>query len=701
MATIGSTLQLYDKFSQTLSHAEERTRSMLNVASELKRTIENPFDMKFEMDSVSQLTAVRKRIEAQLSGIQARIQIELPANLERMFANLQRLVMRLMVGTRQLRARSQDEGQLAAVLERVKKLEERINQLQDGMNRKLREGKSAADGLLGQIKSIAATYLSIQGAKSLLGSTMGGAMEQLKIEDMFKARTGDVEVGSAMFEKFKAEALAAGQDVNETLKSTLSFFSATQNTGQLSQLNKLTSRLAAFDSAGNGIEGAAFALKEAMSGDIVSLAERFNMSKADIRALKIDELGKSGDMDGFIKAFDQLLEKQKMGQAAFDTMMASPAKQVEKLGNNFRSAMADAGGAAVQALMPLITIINTAFQEGRFQPFFDGLSAGLAWIVNGAITLYDAIYMVYMFFANNWSTIEPILYGVGSALLILFAALKAVAIGQAIVNAVMAVNPFILIAIAIIALVMYLYRLWQTNDKFAAGLMRAWNSILNFFDQVPIFFAWVGNGITNAFQDAKVTSLRIMESMVNGVIDSVNWLIEKLNKIPGVSIEALNHVEFSSKAAAEAEAIRQAGEDAINAMQTSAAEKAAAREQKVQKMLAGREADRAAREAEDNKSKLDGNEILKKWDSGAGANINKVGEVGKINKTVDISSEDLKVIRDLAEIKSIQNYVTLTPTVNVTTGPISKEVDVDEVILRIGARVSEEIESSADGIYAM
>lgn len=86
-------------------------------------------------------------------------------------------------------------------------------------------------------------------------------MEQQKMMDMFVARTGDAEIGTAMFEKFKADALKTGQDVNKSLQSTLSFFSATQNTDQLSKLNNFAQRMNAFDSAGNGIEGAAFALK--------------------------------------------------------------------------------------------------------------------------------------------------------------------------------------------------------------------------------------------------------------------------------------------------------------------------------------------------------------------------------------------------------------------------------------------------------
>jgi hypothetical protein len=81
------------------------------------------------------------------------------------------------------------------------------------------------------------------------------------------------------------------------------------------------------------------------------------------------------------------------------------------------------------------------------------------------------------------------------------------------------------------------------------------------------------------------------------------------------------------------------------------------------------------------------------------ANINKVNEVGKIRDTVDISSEDLKTMRELAEMKSIQNFVTLTPTVSVQTGPIQNGYDVDTIVARIETVLTEQIASSAKGVY--
>lgn len=665
-------------------------------------------------DITAQARRIRQQIDAQLRNIRATINVEMPVQLTAMFGNLQMLVLRLIRVVRQLRTTSgENAGQLQSALQRIAALEAQILQLQGRVNNRIREGANASSGFLTNIQGIAATLLSIAGMQKLFGATIGGAMEQQKMEDMFVARTGSQEVGTAMFEKFKADALAAGQDVNKSLQSSLSFFSTTQNVDHLTKLNNLAQRMNAFDSAGNGIEGAAFALKEAMSGDIVSLAERFNMSKTDIRAFGIDELGKAGDMEGFIVAFDKLLEKQKMGQKAFETMMASPAKQLEILGNNFKSMFAGAGVAAMESLLPLITMINTAFQAGTFEPFFAALSAGLNWVVQNGLILLNVIVTIYNFFAENWGWLGPLLMGIGQAVLMVWGAIKLVAIAQAVWNAVMAANPIVLIITVIAALIMWLYNLWRTNDAFAAGFMRAWNAVLNFFSKVPIFFARVGAGIANAFDSARATSLQILQDMANGAINIINSLIAKLNAIPGVSIDAVQQVTFAAGEAARAEANRQSREASIAGMEADAAATALEREQNVLDMLDNREATRQAEAAKQQAAAGSGKPFdFTEWNKAADAgrtpaaddgkkkkDIGKVDKVGKIEKEVDISSEDIKVMRELAEMKNIQNYVTLTPTVQVTTGDINNSADIDTIISRIEAVITEEINTHAAGVY--
>ncbi|MFU1798489.1 phage tail tape measure protein [Paenibacillus azoreducens] len=416
--------------------------------------------------------------------------------------------------------------------------------------------------------------------------------------------------------------------------------------------------------------------------------------------------------------------------------------QLEQFKRSFALGFADAGQGSIEAITPLIMMLNEAFQSGRFQPFFDSFAMGLsfaaqmvAFLIENALWLSDVI-------MNNWSWIEPIIWGVVAALGSLLLLTQLVSVAQAILNAVMDANPFVLIAAVVIGLIAAFIALWNTNDAFAAAMYRTWNGILNFFDQIPIFFTWIGYGISNAFDMARVESLKIVDALANGVIDKINWLIDKLNKLPGVSIQALKHLNTSASAATEAEALRQSRAADLNSMRQDAAQRAAEREGKVQNFIKERQDKRTKKEAEaaaqrkpqtpfDNSSAVktakgatiptgaskpilpnakgapvpNGASNPKPMISTAGVDgkdiktVGKVGQVDKINGKVDISSEDLKMMRELAELNNIQNFVTLKPSINFGDTHIRQESDINTIIAHITEKLEQDIASSVDAVY--
>ena len=54
------------------------------------------------------------------------------------------------------------------------------------------------------------------------------AAEEQALKDLMKVRVGNPEVGAAMFEKFRQDALNAGRDVKETMENALTFMSMTK-----------------------------------------------------------------------------------------------------------------------------------------------------------------------------------------------------------------------------------------------------------------------------------------------------------------------------------------------------------------------------------------------------------------------------------------------------------------------------------------
>lgn len=441
---------------------------------------------------------------------------------------------------------------------------------------------------------------------------------------------------------------------------------------------------------------------------------------------QLKQMGADGELtaDKIVKAFEKQTAKIDSMFATLPVTFGGAMTVLQNQVLQWYSSLSQIGGP-LSSITEKIVQLTAYLQTDAGQAFFNGLSNGIATAISWLISMIEALVQVYSYISDNWSYIEPIIWGLVTA----FAAWKLATIGVAAaqgVNAVatyiltaanigltaswqalntaMKANVIILIISAVVALIVYLVRLWKTNDQFAAGLMRAWNAILNFFSRIPIFFTWVGYGIANAFDWARVQSLQIMQDLVNGAIDMINGLISVLNKIPGVEIEAVNKVSFAGEESIRAEARKQAREADLAAMNKAADAKAAEREANVQKMLNDRASKRAQEDAAkgakvsgsglgNSNSLFDPNKPLQVGDVG------KVKKVGKIEDKVDISSEDLKLMRELAEMKTIQNFVSLTPTVQVTTGDIKEEADINKIVAGIKTVLQEEIASSSAGTF--
>ncbi|SYX84604.1 phage tail tape measure protein [Paenibacillus alvei] len=487
---------------------------------------------------------------------------------------------------------------------------------------------------------------------------------------------------------------------------------------------------------------------------------RAEMSLDQLNVSFVDAKGNMKDISTIVNdlsgAFGRLADGDKLAaaQRIFGTESATAWLSVIKAGpaalNEFTAALENSDGAAakmaeimnnttagkIKLFLSEIEGIWIDFYEGlaaqgvgdAFSAVFNGLIAGLRTILPVLNEIIVAAGSVVMFFQDNWTTIEPIIWGLTAALSAWLVLTKTQAIWQglltagmiwqtfvtqglraawAALNTTMRMNPYLFIITVIIALITILYQLWKTNDKFAAALMRGWNLILGFFDQVPIFFARVGFGVVNAFMWMKTKSLQILEDFINACIDDINDLINLLNKIPGVSIDAVNHVQLSASAAAEEDAMKKAGESVISKMEGEAERKAAEREQNVRNMLKDRqdERDKAAKDQKDTTDKLkDQNKFSDNGKGGGGGTerlkgIDEVGKVKKVEGKVDVASEDLKVMRELAEMKNIQNFVTLTPSVSVGKVDIRNGADEKSFVAHITKELQEQMVTAAQGVY--
>ena len=347
-----------------------------------------------------------------------------------------------------------------------------------------------------------------------------------------------------------------------------------------------------------------------------------------------------------------------------------------------------------------------------FGPVIQAIGAGAQWIY------------------ENWSTIAPIFWGLASAAIAYAVALGIQTAATWIANGAakaffvtLLSNPLFWIALAVGVVIAALYKMIQAVggvknawEICKAALVVAWtalkvaffavyNWIANLIDKLKLCWQKAGTAIANFMGDMKVSVLTVLQNMINGAIGIINDFISLLNKIPGVNISLIEQVTFATTAAAENEAAKQARADALN--QYEADIKAAQAERDATYSAAKQELADATAQLSETYANARAEAAQANSDAGVSdwntdqydvGNVDSVGSVGSIESDVNIADEDLKFLRDVAEMRYVQNFVTLTPTVAVDA-QISEKVDVDEVVTKIEKKLEDEFTAAAEGVY--
>lgn len=348
-----------------------------------------------------------------------------------------------------------------------------------------------------------------------------------------------------------------------------------------------------------------------------------------------------------------------------------------------------------------------------FGPVIQAIGAGAQWIY------------------ENWSTIAPIFWGLAGAAIAYAVALGIQTAATWIANGAakaffvtLLSNPLFWIALAVGVVIAALYKMIQAVggvknawEICKAALVVAWtalkvaffavyNWIANLIDKLKLCWQKAGLAIADFMGDMKVSVLTILQNMINGAIGIINDFISLLNKIPGVNIDLIEQVTFATTAAAENEAAKQARADALN--QYEADIKAAQAERDATYSAAKQELADATAQLSETYANARAEAAQANTDAGTSdwnvngtndvGNVDSVGSVGSIESDVNIADEDLKFLRDVAEMRYVQNFVTLTPTVAVDA-QISEKVDVDEVVTKIEKKLEDEFTAAAEGVY--
>lgn len=345
-------------------------------------------------------------------------------------------------------------------------------------------------------------------------------------------------------------------------------------------------------------------------------------------------------------------------------------------------------------------------------------------------TIVSWLNNIVAFLTENADMVSAVLVGLATTVGILAVAWVvhaaaqwlAVAANQALIVSLLS-NPILWIALIIGVLVAAMYRWIQSIggvknawEICKLALIVGWNAVkLAFFtgvywvidlvDKLKLCWQKAGVAIANFMGDMKVSVLTILQNMINGAIDIINKFIGVLNKIPGVSIDAIEHVTFATTAATENEAAKSARAADLAAYESELASAKAGRDAHIDSLKAELNSSVDALQAAYAQAKADAaadSSAEQTALDGIGADTAGINDsAGSAAASLKETTEDLKYMRDLAEQEAINRFTTAEVKIDMTgmTNRIDSDMDLDGVLNTLTEGFAEALEVAAEGVH--
>lgn len=373
--------------------------------------------------------------------------------------------------------------------------------------------------------------------------------------------------------------------------------------------------------------------------------------------------------------------------------------------------------------------------------------SGIAPIIYGIVAAYIAWHIASGIATVLLTTQAIAEYALATAKRVEATATATATAAQWGLNSAMLACPAFWIALIILAVIAVLIYLCFINDKVAKAILFLWDSLkleimaaglgiqaVWYGLQLAAMYLWLGiqtvvlglmtawYGFQTGVEAVCLGVLSIFQGLYNGIVSIVNGIISVLNKIPGVSIDYAEAATFADDFAANMSqniidrnqklqdmASQMDGTiDQINDMKADFATKLSAGATSIQNTAIEMNATRDDRVAHRNdwvngaKDAIQDALNMDSYDfGGMGSDLGDIkGDTGKISDSMDITEDDLKYLRDLAEQEVINRFTTAEIRIDMTNNNnINSETDLDGIVSYLEDALYETMEIAAEGVH--
>ena len=597
---------------------------------------------------------------------------------------------------------------------------------QQAFNNELRSGEEAAKGLKGMIASVVGV-LSARVAFSWGKGAVDAANQEIQANQQLLNVLANQGASYEDYIALKEKAASIQSD---------GMFSETSMIGAAAELSTYVSDAEALQSMMSTLSNYAAGMSGGAAVDyqeMVKYAEQLgkaldgNMQGLNLKGFSLTDAQKEiiefgSEMERAL-VIDEVINQSWAN--LYEQMSNTPTGQIEQIKNSFDDIRSSIGVQLLPVVMMLFTTIQGHMPQ--IEALFQALIPPIQYIIGLIGQMIEVAFIVAQVIGDNWGWIEPIIWAIVAA----FIAWKVITIA---LNTALLANPITLIIVGIVALVAAIITLIQRIGGLHVawlyamhGIQTAWdflkigfftgvNFVLDLWARMKLGMQTAGTAIANFMGDMKSNVLMILQNMVNGAIDIINGFIGTLNKLPFVSIDTIQQVQFGTMAQTENEAAKQARDNALsqyqNEIEQGIAERAALREQMVvdaQNAMGERLAEiHALRNATSEEEATVTIEQFLSPTFGGGNGSDTLERLGRdvsdiaanTGTMANISGENLKYWRDIAERDSINRFTTARVNVRIAGihNTVRNEMDLDNVIDYITEGVEESLETTAERV---
>ena len=465
---------------------------------------------------------------------------------------------------------------------------------QDRFNDKIKKGTTAADGLWGKLKGIAATVGGLAAAKQIIGISDDLASTRARL-NLIVDDGGSV---SELEQKIMASAQRSRSAYFDTASAIASLGSnagaAFANTDEIiAFMEQINKQFVIGGASAQGEAAAMLQLTQAMAAGALR-GEELNSILENAPGIARAIESYMGVAEGSIKSYAEqgLITAEVVKNAMFAAADETNAK-FESMPKTWAQIWTSMQNKALSIFNPILTKINELANSEQFTKVTDGIINGLAGIASVATVILDLLINVASVVVDNWSWLSPIIFGVAAALGVYYGRLLlvraaelasaavsgTVAVAKGIMaaatmlvtgatwaqttaqyglNAAMYACPLVWIIILIIALVALFYAAVAAVNHFAGTSVSAtglicgafmaalafignifvalWNLVVDVFVMIYNLVATVANFIGNVFNDPVAAVARLFFDLADTVLSVLQALASAIDTIFGSNL---------------------------------------------------------------------------------------------------------------------------------------------------------------------